>query len=84
MEESGQAPCSSQIVEEVIMSWQDEINEIQRQSRMAEQMGGEESIAFHHGRGKLTVRERIDLLQDPASLEEIGTLAGSPDWQGRS
>jgi len=65
------------------MSWQDEINEIQRQSRMAEQMGGEESIAFHHGRGKLTVRERIDLLQDPASLEEIGTLAGSPDWQGQ-
>ncbi len=50
---------------------------------MAEAMGGEDSVAFHHGRGKLTVRERLDLLQDADSLDEIGTLAGSPEWEGQ-
>lgn len=65
------------------MSWQDEIDEIERQNRMAEQMGGEDSIAFHHSRGKLTVRERLDLLGDPSSIEEIGPLAGTPVWEGQ-
>ncbi|MCP4967113.1 MAG: propionyl-CoA carboxylase, partial [bacterium] len=40
------------------------------------QMGGEDSIAFHHGRGKLTVRERLDLLVDKGSMEEFGYLQG--------
>jgi acetyl-CoA carboxylase carboxyltransferase component len=64
------------------MSWQDDVDEIKRQGKLAEQMGGEDSVAFHHSRGKLTVRERLDLLQDEDSLEEIGTLAGSAEWEG--
>ena len=64
------------------MSWQDDVDEITRQAKLAEQMGGEESVAFHHSRGKLTIRERVDLLQDVDSFEEIGTLTGTPDWQG--
>ena len=38
-------------------------------------MGGEERIARQHQRGKLTVRERIDLLFDPGTFVEIGLLA---------
>ncbi len=36
--------------------------------------GGEERIAAHHKKGKLTARERIHLLLDEGSFEEIGQL----------
>ena len=64
------------------MSWKDEVEELKRQVEMAEQMGGEESVAFHHGRGKLTVRERIALLEDPSSFQEMGAIAGTATWDG--
>jgi acetyl-CoA carboxylase carboxyltransferase component len=38
--------------------------------------GGEEKIAVQHERGKLTARERIDLLVDPGTFVEIGIQAG--------
>ncbi len=41
-------------------------------------MGGTDSVEFHHGRGKLTVRERINALQDPGTFREVGALAGTP------
>lgn len=37
--------------------------------------GGEQAIARQHGRGKLTARERIDLLLDPGSFVETDMLA---------
>ena len=64
------------------MSWETEVEEIRRQRAMAAEMGGPEGVAFQHGRGKLTVRERIDLLQDPDSFREIGALAGTATWDG--
>lgn len=36
--------------------------------------GGKERIEKQHAKGKLTARERIDLLMDPGSFEEIGQL----------
>ena len=38
--------------------------------------GGEEKIAVQHERGKLTARERIDLLVDEGTFVEIGIQAG--------
>jgi acetyl-CoA carboxylase carboxyltransferase component len=38
--------------------------------------GGEEKIAKQHAAGKLTARERIDLLVDPGTFVEIGIHAG--------
>ena len=39
--------------------------------------GGKKKIEKHHSKGKLTARERIDLLLDPKSDRiEIGALAG--------
>ncbi|HJP49955.1 MAG TPA: carboxyl transferase domain-containing protein [Pseudomonadales bacterium] len=64
------------------MSWQSDVDEINRQNEMAEAMGGQESIDFHKSRGKLTVRERFDLLSDPGSFAEIGKLAGAATWDG--
>src|SRR6266568_3295718 len=42
-------------------------------------MGGEEKIAKQHQRGKLTVRERIDLLFDAGTFVELGLLAQARD-----
>jgi len=63
------------------MTWQPEIDELERRKRLAEQMGGPEGIARQHKRGKLTVRERIALLVDPDSFREIGGLAGSGKYE---
>jgi acetyl-CoA carboxylase carboxyltransferase component len=38
--------------------------------------GGEERIARQHEQGKLTARERIDLLVDPGTFTELGVQAG--------
>jgi propionyl-CoA carboxylase beta chain len=36
--------------------------------------GGEKRIAVQHEKGKLSARERIELLMDPGTFEEIGGL----------
>ena len=58
-----------------------------RQKNLA--MGGKEKIAKQHQRGKLTVRERIELLFDKDTFVEFGLLAsqqavrgGEPDADG--
>jgi acetyl-CoA carboxylase carboxyltransferase component len=45
--------------------------------------GGEEKIAKQHERGKLTARERIDLLVDASSFVEIG-INGRPHFAQRA
>ena len=45
--------------------------------------GGEEKIALQHERGKLTARERIDLLCDPGTFVEIG-IHGRPHFSQRA
>src|SRR4051812_10544903 len=61
------------------MTWEPEIDELAERQRLAEQMGGAEGVARQHGRGKLTVRERLPLLADPGTFREFGGLRG----QGR-
>lgn len=65
------------------MSWQADVDELQRRADIARQMGGAESVAFHKGRGKLTVRERMDLLADPGTFTETGVLAGKATYDGQ-
>ena len=48
-------------------------NFLQRR-RQADQSGGEERILAQHEKGKLTARERIDLLLDEGSFTEIDAL----------
>ncbi len=64
------------------MSWKSDVDELNRQAEYARQMGGKEGVEFQHGRGKLTVRERVSLLGDPGTFQEIGTLAGTATWDG--
>ncbi|RZO68092.1 MAG: methylmalonyl-CoA carboxyltransferase [Parvularculaceae bacterium] len=58
------------------MSWQSELDELQRRAAAAETMGGPEKLARQKARGKLNARERITALLDPDSFREIGKIAG--------
>ncbi len=60
--------------------WRQDVDELNRQIEFAKQLGGKESVDFHHRRGKLTVRERIKLLEDRGSFHEIGAIAGTATW----
>ncbi|HIY67167.1 MAG TPA: hypothetical protein H9830_12930, partial [Candidatus Agrococcus pullicola] len=57
--------------------WQDELDELHKRRAMAFALGGEERVASHNERGKMTVRQRIDYLADPGTFEEIGVLTGA-------
>jgi propionyl-CoA carboxylase beta chain len=48
------------------------INELERRRHIARLGGGQKRIDAQHGRGKLTARERIELLLDDKSFEEYG------------
>jgi acetyl-CoA carboxylase carboxyltransferase component len=62
------------------MSWEAEIEELRRREALARQMGGPDKVKRQHDGGKLTVRERIDLLLDRGSFHEIGALAGRAQY----
>ena len=54
---------------------QEHIAHLAERREQALHAGTEESIARQHSRGKLTARERIDLLLDPGSFHELDMLA---------
>ena len=54
---------------------QQPLNDLQARREAALVQGGPEKIARQHQQGKLTARERVDLLLDPGSFQEIGLLA---------
>ena len=51
---------------------QDPLKTLQEKNEAALLGGGKERIQKQHAKGKLTARERIDLLLDEGSFEEIG------------
>lgn len=53
------------------------LRELDRRRALALSQGGQERIERHHASGRLTARERLDLLLDAGSLREIGLLAYS-------
>jgi acetyl-CoA carboxylase carboxyltransferase component len=59
------------------------VEDLHDRRRRAKLGGGEEKIALQHERGKLTGRERIDLLVDSGTFVEIG-IHGGPHFSQRS
>jgi propionyl-CoA carboxylase beta chain len=53
----------------------DKLEELERRQAEAAAGGGEEAIAKQHDRGKLTARERVDLLLDEGSFTETDAFA---------
>ncbi|MBA3829701.1 MAG: acyl-CoA carboxylase subunit beta [Taibaiella sp.] len=52
----------------------DKVSALRRKTKEAMQGGGEKRIEAQHKKGKLTARERLQLLLDEGSFEEIGML----------
>jgi methylmalonyl-CoA decarboxylase subunit alpha len=50
---------------------QDKIKDLKQREEKIRQMGGEKAVAKQHGDGKLTARERLDLLFDPGTFREL-------------
>jgi acetyl-CoA carboxylase carboxyltransferase component len=63
------------------LSWQSEVDEIKRRVELAKEMGGPANVERQHSNNRLTVRERIDCLLDPASFHEVGALAGRATYE---
>jgi acetyl-CoA carboxylase carboxyltransferase component len=59
------------------------VEELHERREKAKLGGGPEKISVQHERGKLTARERIDLLVDPGTFVEIG-IHGGPHFSQRS
>jgi len=60
--------------------WAEQISELSQRRAFAAEMGGAENVARQHDAGRLTVRERISSLSDADSFREIGTLAGTAEY----
>lgn len=58
------------------MDWKPELEELSQKRELAKRMGGSEGIDRQHAQGRLTVRERLDVLLDPKSFQEVGTMNG--------
>jgi len=56
------------------------IDELSRRRESATAMGGPENVARQHEGGRLTVRERIERIADEGSFREVGTLAGTGEY----
>jgi propionyl-CoA carboxylase beta chain len=56
------------------MDMYDKINELYDRRREVELGGGDERINKQHEKGKLTARERIDLLVDPGTFVELNSF----------
>ena len=52
----------------------DKIGEFLKKRKTADQAGGQERIAKQHEKGKLTARERVNLLLDEGSFVEVDAL----------
>ena len=53
------------------MTMQDKLDRLAELGKQARAGGGEKRIQQQHAKGKLTARERLDLLLDPGSFEEL-------------
>jgi acetyl-CoA carboxylase carboxyltransferase component len=58
------------------MAWEQELSELKLKRDLGKRMGGPEGVQRQHSQGRLTVRERVDLLLDPGTFEELYTAHG--------
>jgi acetyl-CoA carboxylase carboxyltransferase component len=59
------------------MSMRDRVAELERRKAAAREMGGADRVERQHARGKLDVRQRIELLFDAGTFVELGLLANN-------
>jgi acetyl-CoA carboxylase carboxyltransferase component len=79
--ETTEAPATTEAGEQTGMKGL--VEDLHERREKAKLGGGEEKIAVQHKRGKLTARERIDLLVDEGTFVELG-IHGRPHFSQRS
>ncbi len=62
------------------MSWEKDVNEIKKREKLTLNQGGDESVRLHHEKGRKTLRERLDIILDKDSFDEIGKISGSSEY----
>lgn len=62
--------------------WSAEVEELHLRESMTAKMGGPERVDRQHAAGRLTVRERIEMLFDRGSFHETGAAVGVPTYDG--
>jgi len=65
------------------MSWKKETDKIKIRKKLAKQQGGKDAINIQHAKGRLTLRERINYILDKDSFQELGEVAGSPEFNAK-
>src|SRR6266576_2858569 len=66
------------------MSMREKLELLQQKRSESEQGGGTDRIATQHQKGKMTARERLDVLLDPGSFVELdGVVTGWGRVEGR-
>tara|TARA_E500000331_G_scaffold358280_1_gene423950 strand:+ start:4469 stop:6067 length:1599 start_codon:yes stop_codon:yes gene_type:complete len=60
--------------------WKQKLDELAKRRADALEMGGIKNVQRQHDAGRLTIRERIDAISDTASFREIGSLAGTGEY----
>ena len=64
-------------------NWKPELSELEKRQRLGETMGGADKLKRQKDRGKLNVRERMDILLDEDSFREIGKIAGKGSYTAK-
>ena len=62
-----------------VHDWGPLVDQLHARRERAGEMGGEKLVERQHSLGKLTVRERLDLLLDPGTWVEYALLADHMD-----
>jgi len=63
--------------------WEPELVELRQRQALARELGGKDRVERQHAGGRLTVRERIDLMLDPGTFKEIGSIAGKATYDSK-
>ena len=58
----------------VLMTGEERLNDLRVRKSRGEAGGGQARVEAQHNRGKMTARERIDMLLDEGSFQEIDAL----------
>ena len=64
----------STLFREITMNTQEKLKQLKQKQKQILEAGGPQRIAKQHESGKLTARERIELLLDQGTFQELGTF----------
>ncbi len=62
------------------MTWEKEVKEIKKREELSLNHGGEDSVRIQHEKGRKTLRERLKLILDKNSFDEVGKISGNPEY----